>query len=177
MKYIALLRGINVGGNHKVEMKKLKLVFESMGYTNVSTYINSGNIFFESASNAKEDSAKIQSKLKSAFGFDIPIVILDQKTIQKIAKAIPPEWKNDTDQRTDILFLFKEFDRKKTLDIIKRKEGVDSLIYVPGAIAWNLHRKHLAQSGMRKLIGTPLYKNATIRNVNSLRTFVERMKK
>ncbi|TGN13385.1 DUF1697 domain-containing protein [Leptospira ilyithenensis] len=48
MKYIALLRGINVGGNRKVEMKKLRNLFESLGYINVSTYINSGNVIFES---------------------------------------------------------------------------------------------------------------------------------
>jgi uncharacterized protein (DUF1697 family) len=48
MKYIALLRGINVGGGHRVEMKKLKVIFEECGGFNVSTYINSGNVIFES---------------------------------------------------------------------------------------------------------------------------------
>lgn len=45
--YVALLRGINVGGNNKIEMTKLKVLFESLGYTNVVTYINSGNVIFE----------------------------------------------------------------------------------------------------------------------------------
>ncbi|MFT3751872.1 MAG: DUF1697 domain-containing protein [Paludibacter sp.] len=50
MIYVALLRGINVGGNNKVEMKKLKSTFELLGFTNVVTYINSGNIVFEDIS-------------------------------------------------------------------------------------------------------------------------------
>lgn len=177
MKYIALLRGINVGGNHKVEMKKLKAIFESMGYTDVSTYINSGNVFFTSSSNAKKDLLKIEQVLKKTFGFAIPVVVQDQKTIQNIAKAIPSKWKNDTDQKTDVLFLFKEFDKKISLNLLMRKKGIDSVIYIPGAIIWNIHRKDYSKSGMYKLIGTPLYKNATIRNVNSLRVFAERMKK
>jgi len=49
MKYIALLRGINVGGNNKVSMTDLRTCFEDIGFTNVRTYINSGNIFFESS--------------------------------------------------------------------------------------------------------------------------------
>lgn len=48
MRYIALLRGINVGGNNKVSMGELKQAFESLGFTNVSTYINSGNVIFDS---------------------------------------------------------------------------------------------------------------------------------
>ena len=52
MKYIALLRGINVGGKNKVEMPRLKTLFESLGYTDVHTYINSGNIIFTANSDA-----------------------------------------------------------------------------------------------------------------------------
>lgn len=53
MIYVALLRGINVGGNNKVEMKKLKATFERLGFTNVVTYINSGNIIFEESTKAQ----------------------------------------------------------------------------------------------------------------------------
>ena len=48
MKYVALLRGINAGKNRRIDMKELKLIFESIGCENVSTYINSGNVIFES---------------------------------------------------------------------------------------------------------------------------------
>lgn len=60
-KYVALLRGINVGGNNKVEMSKLKALFEKMGYTNVVTYINSGNVIFEAHS---ESTDILQIKLR-----------------------------------------------------------------------------------------------------------------
>ena len=63
MKYIALLRGINVGGNNKVEMKKLKDVFEALGFKNVSTYINSGNVIFETN---ETEMVKIVEKIEQA---------------------------------------------------------------------------------------------------------------
>jgi uncharacterized protein (DUF1697 family) len=63
MKYIALLRGINVGGNHKVEMKNLKALFESLGFSDVSTYINSGNVIFES----NEERSVVLEKIITCF--------------------------------------------------------------------------------------------------------------
>lgn len=176
MKHVALLRGINVGGNHTVDMKQLKTAFESFGYENVSTYINSGNVFFESATDAKKHIAKINHALKKEFGFEIPIVIQDQKTILNIAKSVPVSWENDTNQKSDILFLFPDYDRKSSLSLIKVKEGIDTLIYIKGAIAWNVPREHYHKSGISKFIGSELYKNSTARNVNTLRKIAEKMK-
>jgi hypothetical protein len=67
MKYIALLRGINVGGSKKVEMKKLKALFESLGYENVLTYINSGNIIFESIENKESVRQEVERSMKKEY--------------------------------------------------------------------------------------------------------------
>ncbi len=169
-KYVALLRGINVGGNNKVEMSKLKKVFESIGFKNVSTYINSGNVIFET--DRKDLEPLIEKVLEETFGFPLRIVIRDAQNIKTLCKDIPEDWLNDTEQRTDVLFLWDEFNTKKSIDLITTT-GVDTLRYLDGAIIWNVKRKDVAKSGMKKFIGTLLYKNMTARNINTVRKLNE----
>ena len=171
-KYVALLRGINVGGNNKVEMKKLKSVFESAGFLNVATYINSGNVIFET--NKTELDILIEKILHKNFHFPIRVVVRDAKNIQKLCAAIPSNWSNDTKQKTDILFLWDHYDNKKSITLIKATD-VDTLVYVPGAIIWNVPRSDYRKSGMHKFIGSDVYQHMTARNVNTVRKLHELM--
>ncbi|MDQ3501393.1 MAG: DUF1697 domain-containing protein, partial [Actinomycetota bacterium] len=76
MVYVALLRGINVGGKNKVEMKKLKATFEGAGMTDVTAYINSGNVVFKStARKAAELEAKLEKAIERDFGFSIKVLL------------------------------------------------------------------------------------------------------
>lgn len=164
--YVALLRGINVGGNKKVEMAKLKKAFDGMGYTDVSTYINSGNVIFTSA---KENFDIIEPALAKAFKFSIPVVVRSAANIKNVAKKIPKAWENDGIQKCDVLFLRDEYDKKSTLTLIETREGIDELVYLPGAIVWHIDRGNYTKSLMKKFIGTIVYKNMTARNVNTVR--------
>lgn len=114
-KHIALLRGINAGKERRVDMKKLKTIFDSIGCVNVSTYINSGNVIFKSKDNQKDILKKIEDRLKKEFDFEIPFLIKTEKEMKKIADAIPREWENDSSQRSDVAYLFPEIDTKKQL--------------------------------------------------------------
>lgn len=177
MKYVALLRGINVGGNNRVEMSKLKGIFEDLGYLDVVTYINTGNVIFETEEKNDEIVKKeIEKALKDNFKFEIRVVLRDDKNIEKVCKKIPTDWQNNDDMKTDVLFLWEEFDNKKSLDLINKKEGIDNLIYADGAIVWNVDRKNYTKSGMNKFINSVLYKNMTARNVNTVRKLCELMK-
>ncbi|MCG6144152.1 DUF1697 domain-containing protein [Leptospira bandrabouensis] len=169
MKYIALLRGINVGGNRKVEMKKLRILFESLGFTNVSTYINSGNIIFESDDNSETVLLKIQKVFEKTFDFEIPTLVKTEKEMKKIAKAIPEEWQNDPTQRTDVAYLFPEADSKKIIEELPLKIEFLEIRYIKGAIFWNIKRENVNKSQLAKLISHKLYKSMTIRNVNTAR--------
>jgi len=174
MRYIALLRGINVGGNKKVEMKKLKNVFESFGFKAVSTYINSGNVIFETdIKNVDDIIAIIERGLRDAFGFDIRTIVRSAQNIEKLMQTIPARWKNDSKQKTDVLFLWDEFDNEKSINLIKMTKGVDNLKYISGVIVWNVDKKQYPKSGMHKFIGTVVYKNMTARNVNTVRKLAE----
>lgn len=169
MKYVALLRGINVGGKQKVEMKKLKALFESLGCVNVSTYINSGNVLFESGENRENLSKKFKASLKKEFGFDIPILIKTKQEIKKIADAIPKAWQNNSEQRTDVAYLFKDIDSSEILNILPIRKEFIEIKYVKGAIFWNLERKNLNKSRLNKIISHTSYQSMTVRNVNTAR--------
>lgn len=174
--YVALLRGINVGGNNKVEMKKLKATFESLGFGTVRTYINSGNIIFTSLVKDQIKIAQtIEKGIKKDFGLSLKVLVRDAKTIQKVNKAIPKQWKNDTEQRVDVLFLWDLYDSKSTLLKIKQTKGVDTLAYVSGSILWHFCRKDYKKSSMHKFIGTEVYKHMTARNLNTVRKLAELM--
>lgn len=178
MTYVALLRGINVGGNSKVDMKQLKAVFEKAGMESVKTYINSGNVIFKAE---RQDPTKIALKLEKAieksFGFRVRVVVKDLPEMKKILAKLPHAWTNDTEQKCDVMFLWKDVDSKKILDGLALREDVDNdVIYVKGAVIWRVDRKLVTKSGMLKIIGTPLYASMTIRNCNTARKLYELMK-
>jgi uncharacterized protein (DUF1697 family) len=169
MKYIALLRGINVGGNRKVDMKNIKSIMESLGYTNVSTYINSGNIIFESDEKQNVAKEKIENILRIKFGFDIPALIKTKQEINKIVEAIPKSWQNNSEQKSDVAYLFKDVDSIDIMDKLPIKKEFLDIRYVKGAIFWNVKRKDYNKSHLNKIISHKLYKSMTVRNVNTAR--------
>ncbi|SHF98352.1 DUF1697 domain-containing protein [Ornithinibacillus halophilus] len=81
MSYVALLRGINLGKKNKVEMKRLRSLFEEMGFQHVQTYIQTGNVIFEELICEEE---QIETQLKETFGFDIPVTIRSKEDLEKI---------------------------------------------------------------------------------------------
>jgi uncharacterized protein (DUF1697 family) len=171
-KYVAFLRGINVGWNKKVEMSRLKTCFKEMGYQDVTTYINSGNVIFSSDNS---DFSKIEEKLKATFGFDIPVILRSKESILQLTDWVREEWRNDTEQKTDILFLTPNYANENSLDLIKIIPEVDHLIYINWAIVWNIDRINYNRSGMNKFIGNIIYKNMTARNINTVRKLAEKL--
>jgi uncharacterized protein (DUF1697 family) len=87
--YIALLRGINVGGNKKVSMPLLKQMFESMGFSQVQTYINSGNVLFESADEPDGLAGRIEREIETAFGFPVAVMIRSSADLEGIIGSHP----------------------------------------------------------------------------------------
>ena len=170
MKYVALLRGINVGGHNKISMQELKVVFERVGMQNVSTYFNSGNVIFESDINSKDKATNILEKaIETSLGLSIKVIIRDKNNILSLAKSLPDNWVNDTNTKCDVMFLWDSIDNPDVLKQITVKPDIDNVVYVPGALLWLVDRKNLTKSGMQKLVGTNIYKQMTIRNCNTVR--------
>ncbi len=169
MKYVALLRGINVGGNNRVSMEDLKQSLENGGFTDVQTYINSGNVILSSSQSIDKVNDLIEAIIKQTFGFDVNVLTISSADFLRIAKNLPKEWTNDTEMRCDCFFLWKDVDTPSVLDGLIIKPGIDRVKYVSGVIFWSVDRKNVTRSGLAKIIGTPLYKKTTIRNCNTLR--------
>jgi uncharacterized protein (DUF1697 family) len=177
MQYIALLRGINVGGKNKLDMKKLKTTFEKLGFQQVRTYINSGNILFHTErTNTDEIAAHIKRWIQNDFKLKIPVLIKSAPDIIKVSKAIPSTWTNSSEQKSDVLFLWDHYDSKKTLELIAKDTDVETLRYVPGAILWNVDRNNYSKSGMNSFAGSEVYAHMTARNVNTVRKLAALMK-
>ncbi|MBN2837039.1 MAG: DUF1697 domain-containing protein [Candidatus Delongbacteria bacterium] len=173
MKYVALLRGINVGNSVKISMKELKELFETLGYTNVSTYINSGNVLFESVDTRKNITSEIQKSLLDKAKTEIKVLIKTKLEIIKIAQSIPIEWENNSDQKTDVAYLFDSIDNKKIIEELPIKKEYIQIKYVKGALIWNVNREHYNKSQLNKIISHKVYKNMTLRNVNTARRLAE----
>lgn len=175
MIYVALLRGINVGGNNPVEMKKLKTSFESIGFRNVVTYINSGNIVFEEKQEDRDVIArKAEAAIKRDFQLDVKVLVRNFDEFETICRELPPEWVKNEMMRTDVMFLWEKYDSPEVMDKLKLSP-VDNVKYLPGAVLWNVEGKDYSKSSMIKLVGTDLYRNMTIRNVNTVRKIFQIM--
>ena len=167
MVYVALLRGINVGGKKRVEMARLRASFERMGFSDVQTYINSGNVIFRHGRAPSEKS--IGKALQSDFGFEIKVVVRDRKNIAAVVEALPDDWVNDATMKCDVMFLWAHVDGPEVLDQVTVKPGIDDVKYVEGALLWRVDKADVTRSGMMKIVGTELYKEMTVRNCNTVR--------
>jgi uncharacterized protein (DUF1697 family) len=173
MVYIAFLRGINVGGNNKVAMAELKAVFEQAGMTDVSTYINSGNVIFQSSEVSKTKLARLLEKaIEAKFGFFVKVLVWDRPSLLALAKELPAEWVNDTSMKCDAMFLWEDVDSPDIMDQLVIKPAIDDVKYFPGALLWRVDRDKVTRSGLLRIVGTDLYRHLTIRNCNTLRKLV-----
>jgi len=169
MRHIALFRGINVGGKNKVEMPRLKSLFESIDYTNVATYINSGNIIFSSDEALDKIQTDIKINFRKEFNIEVPILIKKQLDLINVVDSIPNNWQNDSIQKTDVAFLFPEIDFADIVDQLPINRDYIDVHYTKGAIIWNVLRKYQNKSQLNKLASSKIYKLMTIRNINTTR--------
>ena len=170
MTYVALLRGINVGGNRKVDMKRLKVTFESCGFADVRTYINSGNVVFGSDSTDQRALVKtLERRSSPTSASPSRFCCATPRASTRFVEALPDCWSNDESAKCDVMFLAEEIDSPDILDQLTIKPDIDEVRYVPGAILWRVERPKATRSGMLKLVGTELYAQMTVRNCNTAR--------
>ncbi|HSX32452.1 MAG TPA: DUF1697 domain-containing protein [Candidatus Saccharimonadales bacterium] len=176
--YVAFLRGINVGGKSKVPMAQLKACFEDMGFSNVRTYINSGNVIFTAAdTNSRALEAVIEPALEKAFSFPITVVVRSMSEMEATMQCVPKSWKGDANTRYYILFLRHTIDKPDIIQHMQPRAEVDDVSYGAGAVFWSTPMNLRTKSSMQKIMATPLYKDITIRNANTTRKVYELMSK
>lgn len=114
MRYVALLRGVNVGGNTMIKMAELKKTFESLGLENVVTYVNSGNLAFDGR---KTPESKLVEKIEAAIEKDfekrVAVMVREQKEIEGILAANPFRGEFESHKEMHVLFLTEELPADK----------------------------------------------------------------
>jgi uncharacterized protein (DUF1697 family) len=169
LKYVALLRGINVGKGARVPMKTLKDLLEGLGLSGVVTYLNSGNVLFQSGLSASELTQLIEVELEQAFGEKIPTLVKTSAEMIEIAESIPSEWGSNDGEQTYVAYLFSDVDKPVLLSELPVKRQFMSIFYAPGAIVWNIKRDNYNRSQITKIAGHNSYARMTTRNVNTAR--------
>ena len=168
-KYVALLRGINVGKGARVPMKTVKGLLEGLGLSNVVTYLNSGNVVFESGLGASELTRLIEEELERTFGERIPTLVKTSTEMIEIAASIPSEWGSNDGEQTYVAYLFSDVARPGLVDELPVKRQIMSIFYAHEAIVWNIKRENYNRSQITKIVGHSSYARMTTRNVNTAR--------
>lgn len=151
-------------------MAAIKEALVAAGLSEVSTYINSGNVIFKArAAAGPRLTARVERALEKRTGIAIRVLVMDHRTLKQVVEAIPPGWVDDRTMRTYVLLLWGELDAPGVLDRLPVQPGVDELLYTPGAVVWRVDRENLGRSRMNRLAANPLYKKITIRSANTMR--------
>lgn len=165
--YLALLRGINVGGKNKVPMAELKECFEEVGCENVRTYIASGNVLFESDRSPAELTSTLEKALPTKFGLDdelIRILVLSRDQFQTVFDQAPKGFGTEPDKyHSDAIFLMG-VPKDEAMQVFNPREGVDRIW--PGDVAIYSQRlsAQRTKSRLSAMMASPLYKQMTIRS-------------
>jgi uncharacterized protein (DUF1697 family) len=175
MKYVALLRGINVGGNKLMKMAEVRDCLEGRDFTHVTTYIQSGNVLFESnRSEVAKLTTLMEKALSGAFHHEVPAFLRSQSQMQKIVTQAPKEWRTGKSLRQNVAFL-RALTAKSALAELDPKQGVDSVKAGDGVVYMSTLISRLGQSRFPRIVGTPMYANLTIRSYGTCRKILDLM--
>lgn len=176
--FVALLRGVNVGGNNMISMRELKASFEEMGFAQVTTYINSGNIIFTTKENdARKLETKIERMLAKEYELNSKVVIRSHSEMEELVKGLPKSWKGDTDWRYNVIFLRHTIDSEDMLTDLPARTDIEEIVYRPGALLWSVLASNINRTTWSKFATRKKYQDTTVRNLNTTKKLYELMKK
>jgi len=169
MKVIVLLRGINVGGKNIIAMPKLKSVFEKAGFQNVVTYINSGNILFESRLDEAAIKATCEKAIAGEFGLDIPVCVISAADLTDALANAPNWWNTVSDARHDLFFVIPPMTTKEICEHIGNvKETYEKVAYSGRVIFWSAPLVTFSRTRWSKISkDKTMYRSITVRNANT----------
>ena len=169
MRYILLLRGINVGGKNKVEMRELSALLMAAGFEEVGAYINSGNLFFSSAEAKESCISKIRALVEAKYDFRIPFALHTKEEYLEERDAMPQWWHGEMARR-DVLFYACGMDTDRIRDFIEKAALYNEVVHLGRhAVFWGKYdeAEYLKTIYHKKLIKQAFYREITIRNGNT----------
>ena len=176
--FVALLRGVNVGGKNMISMSSLKGSFERLGFRDVSTYINSGNILFKAKEgDARKLERKIERMLSREFKLECKVVVRSSSEMANLVENLPAGWIGDNRWKYNVIFLRHPIDSENVLEGLKPRSDIEQVVYRPGALLWSARTSDLTRATMLKLPSQEIYQDMTVRNLNTTKKLYELMKK
>lgn len=176
--FVALLRGVNVGGKNMIRMSLLKESFERMGFDDVATYINSGNIIFKTQEgDARKLERSVEGMLSSEYELECKVVVRSLSEMADLFKSLPETWDGDGRWKYNVIFLRHSIDSENILDGLKPESDIEQIVYRPGTLLWSARISDLSRTVMNKLPGQKLFQEMTVRNTNTTKKLYELMKK
>jgi uncharacterized protein (DUF1697 family) len=164
MNYVALLRGINVGGRNLMAMASLKACLEGAGFTRVETLIQSGNVVFCAArKSTKALATQIEDAIESASGVRPPVLVVSLEQMRQVHADAPAAWKRGNDLRRNIAFLFPPVSAAKAVIEVEGRPGVDEVATGKGVLYLTTPIRYIGRSKLAKIVGKPIYRYLTIR--------------
>ena len=170
MKYIALLRGVNVGGKNKLSMQALKEDLIQHGFSQVETYINSGNILF--SSDEKDETvlqSQIEMLIKNKYHIDTTVAIISSDDLIEALAHAPIWWNKDKESKHNAIFVIPPLTAEEIFvqigDIKPEYERVD---FYGKVIFWSAPLKTFSKTRWSKVVASKTYSNITIRNANTI---------
>jgi len=166
--YVALLRGINVGGKNLIKMPALKACFEANGFEDVATYIQSGNVLFGSPARASELANMIEEVLGREFGYAATVVVRNRTQMRTIVERAPKGFGAEPAKyRYDVIFLKEPLTAKAAMTSVPTKPGVDQAHAGTGVLYFSRLISKATQSRLSRIVSSPIYPSVTIRNWNT----------
>ena len=176
-KFVALLRGINISGKNKIPMQELKLGFETLGYKEVVTYLNSGNVIFSSDINDKAKiSDEIYQMIANKFNLKIPVFIIKSDELNDLLSNKPDWWGTDNKNIYDnIIFIIPPMTYKDVYAALgDPKAELEKIEEYKNNIFWSYDLKNYRKTNWwSKTAGTSISNGITIRTANTMKKVLE----
>ncbi len=174
-KYIALLRGINVGGKNSISMKDLKAAFEENGFANVTTYINSGNVLFDWDQTDEASLSECCEKIiEKSLGLSVRVTIITAEKLKAALSHAPSWWGADPEEKHNAIFVIPPATAEEVIaEVGEINPKYEKLDLYENVIFWSASFKYFSRTKWSKIVGTKAYQNVTIRNANTTRKLSE----
>jgi uncharacterized protein (DUF1697 family) len=173
-RYVALVRGINVGGKNPVSMAALRSTLEDAGYERVRTYIASGNVLFETDRPAAGLEAHVEKTIERHFKVPVIVVVRSEQQLRNVVSKAPSGFGSEPKKHhSDAVFLKAPLTSKQAMAVVEQREGVDRAWPGTGVVYFQRLSAKRTASRMGRMIGTPEYKQMTIRSWSTVRKLVD----
>lgn len=163
--YVALLRGINVGGNNLISMQSLRKAFEDEGHLDVSTYIASGNVLFRSDLPRADLETSLEDMIERRIGLDLTILVRSRAQMRNIIRSAPEGFGQQPDKyHSDVIFLKSPLNSTQAMKVVALREGVDQVWPGNGVLYFARLSELRTKSLLSKIVGTKPYQKMSIRS-------------